>query len=467
MRLRLGWSLLGAASLAFGTSLAACSGGGSSSSHLAGAIPVASEQQGAPAAGRAHPRSGSGAAPSCSGTASGSFIGAPNGNTADQYGAGVLAGSGNMSCDTSATISGGEGNAIGGASNEFIGGGVSNIISGATNAFIGAGDTNQATQRDAAVVAGYYNTANGQFGTVVGGYGNALSAEQAFIGGGYQNQNAGQDAMLGGGENNTLSSAASDSVVGGGYGNSVSARYAAMAGGEYNTVSGKGAYVGGGGYNTASGEGAIVDGGYNDTAGGEFATIPGGYENSAGGTFSFAAGAYASAPQTGAFVWSDGSNGSTVLASSAAYQFVARASGGVKLWTNAAATVGATLAPGSGTWASASDRTMKTDIAPVDDAAVLAKVAALPISRWSYRTEHGVRHVGPMAQDFYAAFKVGEDDKHITSIDEDGVALAAIKALRRENGALHARVGMQSAQIAAMQRQIRSLADAVRRLEAR
>jgi hypothetical protein len=41
-----------------------------------------------------------------------------------------------------------------------------------------------------------------------------------------------------------------------------------------------------------------------------------------------------------------------------------------------------------------------------------------------------------MAQDFYAAFKVGEDDRHITSIDEDGVALAAIKALHAENGAL-------------------------------
>ena len=46
-----------------------------------------------------------------------------------------------------------------------------------------------------------------------------------------------------------------------------------------------------------------------------------------------------------------------------------------------------------------------------------------------------------MAQDFYAAFGVGEDDKHITSIDEDGVALAAIKALHAENK-------VQSAQIA-------------------
>jgi len=77
-------------------------------------------------------------------------------------------------------------------------------------------------------------------------------------------------------------------------------------------------------------------------------------------------------------------------------------------------------------------------VMPLDDAAVLAKVAALPISEWSYRSEGGVRHVGPMAQDFYAAFRVGEDDRHITSIDEDGVALAAIKALHAENAKTNA-----------------------------
>jgi hypothetical protein len=123
-----------------------------------------------------------------------------------------------------------------------------------------------------------------------------------------------------------------------------------------------------------------------------------------------------------------------------AYQFLARASGGFTLYTKAASTVGAQLAAGSGTWASLSDRNVKTNIAPLDDATVLDKVAALPISRWSYRSEHGVRHMGPMAQDFYAAFKVGEDDKHITSIDEDGVALAAIKALHAENATLRRRL---------------------------
>ncbi len=221
--------------------------------------------------------------------------------------------------------------------------------------------------------------------------------------------------------------------IGGGSANTLSSEYGVIAGGLNNTVSGEGAYIAAGGYNTASGEGAVVDGGFNSTAAGTFATVPGGYVNSAAGTYSFAAGARAIAAQTGTFVWSDGSDGDAILTSSHAYQFLARASGGFTLYTNAASTVGAQLAAGSGTWASLSDRNVKTNIAPLDDAAVLDKVAALPISRWSYKTEHGVRHVGPMAQDFYAAFKVGEDDKHITSIDEDGVALAAIKALHAEN----------------------------------
>jgi hypothetical protein len=86
----------------------------------------------------------------------------------------------------------------------------------------------------------------------------------------------------------------------------------------------------------------------------------------------------------------------------------------------------------------------------------LTKVAALPISRWSYKTERGVRHVGPMAQDFYAAFKVGEDDKHITSIDEDGVALSAIKAL-------HAQAARLRAQHAALQKSLAALRAAQRR----
>jgi len=37
-----------------------------------------------------------------------------------------------------------------------------------------------------------------------------------------------------------------------------------------------------------------------------------------------------------------------------------------------------------------------------------------------------------MAQDFYSAFNVGMDDKHISMVDADGVALAAIQGLNQK-----------------------------------
>jgi hypothetical protein len=89
---------------------------------------------------------------------------------------------------------------------------------------------------------------------------------------------------------------------------------------------------------------------------------------------------------------------------------------------------GATLTDG-GTWTNASDRALKEDFTAVDAQAVLAKVAQLPIDEWRYKTETGQRHLGPVAQDFYAAFGLGADDRHITTVDEGGVALAAIKGL--------------------------------------
>ncbi len=89
-----------------------------------------------------------------------------------------------------------------------------------------------------------------------------------------------------------------------------------------------------------------------------------------------------------------------------------------------------------------------------------------PIATWSYVSERGVRHVGPMAQDFYAAFGVGADDRHITSIDEDGVALAAIKALHVQTATLHAENSALRAQfrtqLRAQQREIDELRTIVR-----
>jgi hypothetical protein len=343
--------------------------------------------------------------PACSGTGPDAFVGGGASNVAGGGYSFVGGGQGNYACDSWSAVAGGFANVVsGGGDDSFIGGGEFNNLMATADSAIVAGNSNTISKSDAAIVGGQFNTT------------------------------AAANSLIGGGETNQIESGGTYGGIVSGNLNNLSAEYGFIGAGISNNVSGEGGYIAAGGYNTVSGEGAVVDGGFNSTAAGTFATIPGGYANSAAGTYSFAVGARASAAQNGTFVWSDGSDGDTILTSAHAYQFLARASGGFTLYTNAGSTVGAVLAPGSGTWASVSDRNVKTGIVPLDDAAVLAKVDALPISRWSYKSEHGVRHVGPMAQDFYAAFGVGADDKHITSIDEDGVALAAIKAL---HGALH------------------------------
>jgi hypothetical protein len=80
-----------------------------------------------------------------------------------------------------------------------------------------------------------------------------------------------------------------------------------------------------------------------------------------------------------------------------------------------------------------SDRKGKKNIQRVDGQQVLEKVVQLPVSEWSYKTdEEGVRHLGPMAQDFHAAFGLGADDRHVATMDTSGVALAAIQGLNEK-----------------------------------
>ena len=59
-------------------------------------------------------------------------------------------------------------------------------------------------------------------------------------------------------------------------------------------------------------------------------------------------------------------------------------------------------------------------------------MVGLPVQTWSYTNEQpDVRHMGPMAQDFRDAFKLGDNDKLIGYLDETGVALAAIQGLNQ------------------------------------
>jgi trimeric autotransporter adhesin len=72
---------------------------------------------------------------------------------------------------------------------------------------------------------------------------------------------------------------------------------------------------------------------------------------------------------------------------------------------------------------------------------VLERVAEMPVSTWSYKSEDpAVRHLGPMAQDFHAAFGLGDTDRAYNSIDAHGVAMAAIKALYERSREQDARI---------------------------
>lgn len=69
---------------------------------------------------------------------------------------------------------------------------------------------------------------------------------------------------------------------------------------------------------------------------------------------------------------------------------------------------------------------------PADGEALLAGLQSILISTWNYNAQDdSIRHISPMAQDFYTAFHVGEDSTHITTMDADGVALAGVQALYR------------------------------------
>jgi len=125
--------------------------------------------------------------------------------------------------------------------------------------------------------------------------------------------------------------------------------------------------------------------------------------------------------------------------------------GGVTLYTDLDATVGAALFPGSSSWSVVSDRNAKANFAPVDGVAILDALVGLPIATWNYTTQaEGIRHMGPMAQDFYAAYGLGETDTGISTVDADGVALAAIQGLYTVVQEKDAALAAQQAEIAAL-----------------
>jgi hypothetical protein len=102
------------------------------------------------------------------------------------------------------------------------------------------------------------------------------------------------------------------------------------------------------------------------------------------------------------------------------------------LYTNEFLTAGVTMGVGASGWTSVSDSTLKRNRCNVDTREILERVIALPIQQWSYKAQDpSIEHIGPMAQDFWKQFHLGDDSLGINEIDPAGIALAAIQELAK------------------------------------
>lgn len=200
-----------------------------------------------------------------------------------------------------------------------------------------------------------------------------------------------------------------------------------------------------GNYSTATGIDTIASGNYS-TAMGQ-STIASGFGTTAMGNYA------STNNQSGSFIYGDNSFGTYVYAN-AGNSWTIRASGGYRFFSNSALTTGVSLSAGGGSWTSLSDRNAKDNIISVNPRDVLRGVLGLPIATWNYKGQPQFRHIGAMAQDFYATFKVGENDKTITTVDPDGVALAAIQGLNEELKDRDVKIERQHQQLQEQQRQL-------------
>jgi hypothetical protein len=235
----------------------------------------------------------------------------------------------------------------------------------------------------------------------------------------------------------------------------------------------------GGNSPVASGQSAFAFG--DGVRAGGTGSVALGYRTTANNDYSVAIGFRASNNgKTGTLVLGDQSATDSVL-NQANNELRARYAGGFRFRTSTAANgtlgvggnTGCDLPGGSGTFTCSSSRTLKESFRAVDGEDVLLRIRATPVTTWSYIAEgRQVRHMGPVAEDFRAAFGLGAGSTSIGLGDIDGVNFAGVQALEARTAALQrqvdaksARVAQLEAELAATRRQLADLAARVDRME--
>ncbi len=385
-------------------------------------------------------------------------------NNAVGLGATVSGGFGNSASGTASTIGGGQKNRTSGTGENTVAGGLLNVITAGFQNGIASGWNNTVSDNYGFIGGGRQNVVTGSTSVIGGGQENTASGIRAFIGGGFGNVASGDRAVIvGGGSNYEPVAGATDgcfnratNAFDGICRNRAEGRRNFIGAGVGNRTAGNEATVIGGTSNEATATQSFIGGGLGNTAAGSFAVIPGGLRNHASGGLSFVGGRGARTDDVagttnyfGAFVWADTQDAGLATSlvantqpfrSTANNQFAVRARGGVSFKVDATtiaanasdATAGCSLpSGGAASWSCSSDRNLKDGIKAISPKDVLSKVVNLPLSTWQFKGTNR-RHLSPMAQDFWAAFGFGEDDRHITASDVSGVALAAVQGINQK-----------------------------------
>jgi hypothetical protein len=361
-----------------------------------------------------------------------------------------------------------------------VGGGTNNIVgSNVAGATIGGGGGFEDSDSEP-------NRVLANFTTVSGGYNNEASSKLATVSGGNGNTASGYGSAIGGGGSNTASG--SRAAIGGGSGNIAGGRHATIPGGSSNRAM-KGFTLAAGHKAQANHSGSFVwadsasqfgeifaSSGVNQflirAAGGVvigansprgMLTLRGPDERIMGPTLVFLGNAgnqveagrirfmdgVSATNHRGAYIHYDGlgnrlhigvHDGTDVVeANDIDIITIERATGDVGIKRDNPSyslQVGTTTSDGNGAhvtdggaWVSGSSRTFKENLRPVSSSRVLQEVLDLPVYRWRYKGSDEGEHMGPVAEDFFQAFELGDDERYISALDGDGVALAAIQGL--------------------------------------
>ena len=202
-----------------------------------------------------------------------------------------------------------------------------------------------------------------------------------------------------------------------------------------------------------------IDASGNCLAGDGQGAVAIGYRVTADADYAVAIGHRASANNhSGVFVAGDESTTDSIEAV-ANNEFAARYAGGYRFRTNATLTTGCNLPAGSGVFSCSSSRFLKEHFGGVDGEEVLTRIRQVPVTSWSYIGERGaVRHLGPFAEDFRAAFGLGVDAQSIGLLDIDGVNFAGVKALDARTTDQAERIRQLEAEVAELRRMVQALA---------